>query len=45
MGFLGMTLGYLLFSVVHFIQFILAITVCALNTMAVLGMPRAERVA
>lgn len=26
----GMTLGYLLFSILHFFQFALAITVCAL---------------
>lgn len=30
MGILGMTVGYLLFSALHFIQFVLAITVCGL---------------
>ncbi|KAI1452589.1 hypothetical protein F4805DRAFT_446764 [Annulohypoxylon moriforme] len=30
MGILGMTVGYLLFSVLHFAQFVLAITVCGL---------------
>ncbi|KAI2619703.1 hypothetical protein GGR54DRAFT_603270 [Hypoxylon sp. NC1633] len=30
MGILGMTLSYLLFSILHFCQFVLAITVCGL---------------
>jgi len=30
MGIFGMTIGYLAFSVLHFFQFVLAITVCAL---------------
>lgn len=30
MGVLGMTAGYLLFSILHFFQFVLAVTVCGL---------------
>ncbi|KAI1370735.1 hypothetical protein F4677DRAFT_437663 [Hypoxylon crocopeplum] len=30
MGILGMTVGYVLFSVLHFFQFVLAVTVCGL---------------
>lgn len=30
MGILGMAASYLLFSVLHFVQFVLAVTVCGL---------------